>query len=424
MPRRNTFNVLKGKLQGVFHSHSSSISEKELKEFKEIYNKKVNETNKDNKETSESADTSTIEGLINTRAITDTVTETLPPESVSSPAQLMSRVKSATTLKMETNSSWKKHSRSVSFTSLSISASNAALMDKDKILLEPYNYLLANPGKEIRTKLIEAFDYWLQLPKEQMMIITKVVTMLHTASLLIDDVEDFSELRRGVPAAHQIYGTPATINCANYVYFLALDELARLDNPRVYQIFTDELLSLHRGQGMELYWRDTLTCPSEEEFIEMVSNKTGGLLRLAIKLMQEASESDVDYVDLVNIIGIHFQIRDDYMNLQSQKYIDNKGFCEDLTEGKFSFPIMHSIQSNPSSRQLIHILKQHTTSIELKHYAVKLMQNTDSFAYTRKYLAKTEASARTEIARLGGNPMLEEIMDLLSVPEDSNVKVS
>src|SRR6185312_4175413 len=95
------------------------------------------------------------------------------------------------------------------------------------------------------------------------------------------------------PAAHQIYGTPATINCANYVYFLALDELARLDNPRVYQIFTDELLSLHRGQGMELYWRDTLTCPSEEEFIEMVSNKTGGLLRLAIKLMQEASESNV-----------------------------------------------------------------------------------------------------------------------------------
>jgi len=52
------------------------------------------------------------------------------------------------------------------------------------------------------------------------------------------------------------------------------------------------------------------------------------------------------------------------------------------------------------------------------------MQNTDSFAYTRKYLAKTEASARTEIARLGGNPMLEKIMDLLCVPEDDDVKMS
>lgn len=54
----------------------------------------------------------------------------------------------------------------------------------------------------------------------------------------IDDVEDESVLRRGVPAAHHIYGTPQTINCANYVYFLALNEIAKLNKANMITIYT------------------------------------------------------------------------------------------------------------------------------------------------------------------------------------------
>lgn len=107
----------------------------------------------------------------------------------------------------------------------------------------------------------------------------------------VDDVEDSSVLRRGVPVAHNIFGTAQTINSANYIYFQALEEIQKLGNPDAIRIFTTELLNLHRGQGMDLYWRDTLTCPTEEDYLEMVGNKTGGLFRLAIKLMQ--AESDV-----------------------------------------------------------------------------------------------------------------------------------
>lgn len=129
-------------------------------------------------------------------------------------------------------------------------------------------------------------------------------------------------------------------------------------------MIVDELINLHRGQGMDLFWRDSLTCPTEEEYIEMVNNKTGGLLRLAVKLMQACSSSTMytpvqlstdisDYVPLVNLIGILFQIRDDYQNLQDTQYTNNKGLCEDITEGKFSFPIIHAILSRPDDRQLI-----------------------------------------------------------------------
>jgi len=164
--------------------------------------------------------------------------------------------------------------------------------EKEKILFGPYDYMYGHPGKDIRAQLIAAFNAWLKVPKESLEIITKVVGMLHTASLLVDDVEDSSVLRRGVPVAHSIFGTAQTINSANYVYFCALRELQKLQSPKAIEIYTEELLNLHRGQGMDLFWRDTLTCPSEDDYLEMVSNKTGGLFRLAVKLMQAESSSN------------------------------------------------------------------------------------------------------------------------------------
>ncbi|KAK2751557.1 geranylgeranyl pyrophosphate synthetase [Onygenales sp. PD_40] len=265
--------------------------------------------------------------------------------------------------------------------------------DKEKILLGPYDYMLQQPGKDIRRQFIAAFNRWLQVPEESLAIITKVVAMLHTASLLVDDVEDSSTLRRGVPVAHNIFGTAQTINSANYVYFLALEEVQKLKSPNAINIYMKELLNLHRGQGMDLFWRDTLTCPTEEDYLEMVGNKTGGLFRLSIKLMQAESDTGIDCLPLVNLMGLIFQICDDYLNLSNSTYSKNKGPCEDLTEGKFSFPIIHSIRSRPENLQLINILKQKTTEEEVKRYAVSYMESTGSFAYTRKVVTQLRDKA-------------------------------
>jgi geranylgeranyl diphosphate synthase type 3 len=147
---------------------------------------------------------------------------------------------------------------------------------------------------------------------------------------------------------------------------------------------SDELLNLHRGQGMDLYWRDSLTCPTEEEYVQMVlgsesisrvtappaaKTRNGGFVphsrqahdgSLGFRHVSNVSSWWIlvlthpsDYVPLVNLISIYFQIRDDYMNLQSTEYADNKGFAEDLTEGKFSFPVVHGVRADPSNRQIL-----------------------------------------------------------------------
>lgn len=293
---------------------------------------------------------------------------------------------------------------------------------KDKVLTGPFDYLNGQPGKDFRSALVKAFDAWLEVPPESLEVITKVVSMLHTASLLVDDVEDSSQLRRGLPVAHSIFGVAQTINSSNYIYFCALQELQKLKNPRAVTVFTEELLNLHRGQGMDLFWRDTLTCPTEDDYLEMVANKTGGLFRLGIKLMQAESRSLVDCVPLVNVIGLIFQIADDYQNLFSRAYTANKGMCEDLTEGKFSFPVIHSIRSDPANMQLLNILRQKTTDEEVKRYAVAYMDSTGSFEYTRRVLAVLIERARRMADELdegrGKAEGVHKILDRMVIKED------
>ncbi|OAQ61212.1 geranylgeranyl pyrophosphate synthase [Pochonia chlamydosporia 170] len=290
----------------------------------------------------------------------------------------------------------------------------------ETVVSGPYNYLKACPGKNIRKQLIMAFNIWYSVPADRLEIITNVIDILHTASLLMDDVEDNSFLRRGIPVAHSIFGIPQTINSANHMYFCALKELRKLENPSATDIVVDELLQLHRGQGMDLYWRDSLICPTEEEYLQMVGNKTGGLFRLGIKLMQSESTKPEppNCVPLVDLLGLIFQIRDDYQNLQSEEYTSKKGMCEDLTEGKFSFPIIHSIRHDPNNHQLLQILKQKTTDDEIKKYAIQYMESTGSFEYTRQVLGALVAEARVVTDKVEGkvkNQHIHKLLDKLAV---------
>ncbi|XP_015117516.1 geranylgeranyl pyrophosphate synthase [Diachasma alloeum] len=296
--------------------------------------------------------------------------------------------------------------------------------DQDEKLLQPFTYLLQVPGKQIRAKLAHAMNYWLKIPFEKLQAVGDITQMLHNSSLLLDDIQDNSILRRGIPVAHSIFGVASTINAANYVLFIALEKVQALNHPEATQVYTEQLLELHRGQGIEIYWRDNYICPSEAEYRHMTMKKTGGLFNLAVRLMQLFSDCKQDFSMLAGILGLYFQIRDDYCNLCMQEYCENKSYCEDLSEGKFSFPIIHAIHSKPEDRQVMNILRQRTKDVEVKKYCVTLLEKFGSFAYTRTVLEELDRKARDEVERLGGNPLLLKVLDgLLNWPQSTEVEM-
>lgn len=192
---------------------------------------------------------------------------------------------------------------------------------------------------------VKAFNVWLNVCDPIFEQITSIIDMLHTASLVIDDIEDFSSLRRGIPASHSVYGIPASVNSANYAYFLSLqkliDCLPKEKQMDAIRIFSRQMIQLHRGQGLEIYWRENYQCPSEEEYVQVITLKTSGLFGMAIELLQLFSDFKGDLSNLVYLIGKIYQIRNDYLAFVVND--EKKVFAEDLTEGKFTLPIIHAI---------------------------------------------------------------------------------
>ncbi|KAF7341658.1 Terpenoid synthase [Mycena sanguinolenta] len=248
-------------------------------------------------------------------------------------------------------------------------------------VLEPFTYIAAQPGKGVRGRLLGAFNSWMNVPEAEMKSITKVIGMLHNASLILDDIEDGSQLRRGQPAAHIVYGIPRAVNAATYTHTLVYQELSRIKGARLeygdlVTIVTEELVCLHQG----------------------------------------------DYVALADLIGVYFQIRDDYMNLQSSEYASSKGLAEDLDEGKFSFPIIHGVQANIYNHIILDVLKAQPATSALKMRAIDYLKaETKSFDYTLSILNALETNIIQSIAALGGNDGLSAIIaDLHVAPATGN----
>ena len=111
--------------------------------------------------------------------------------------------------------------------------------------------------------------------------------------------------------------------------------------------------------------------------------------------MERFSNSNIpSLVPLANILGIIYQIKDDYLNLKNETLQENKGFCEDISEGKFSFPMIHSLRTSPHDRTLMGILKQKTQDVEIKKFAFQFLERTNSFQYTLDSLDSVKGKAQ------------------------------
>lgn len=299
----------------------------------------------------------------------------------------------------------------------------------DSIIQAPSNYIRSLPSKGVRRILIESLNEWFEVPRQSQEIITLIVDFLHNSSLMLDDCEDGSELRRGNPASHMIFGQAQTINTATFLFVRAVQEAGKLRNAKSISVLTEQLEILFIGQSWDLHWREKLLCPTEEEYLEMVDKKTGGLFQLLANLMQleSTSPSYYDLDALVTSLGRYFQIRDDFINLTSQEYSEQKGFCEDLDEGKISYCLVtcahkdkvRADQIMGMFRQLA-LSSQRTLQRQTKEHILKLLEEAGALEATKAKLGELEVGINDEIARLEGvagveNPTLKMLFEMLRI---------
>lgn len=185
--------------------------------------------------------------------------------------------------------------------------------------------------------------------------LSAVVELIHTASLLHDDIEDHSSTRRGKPCAYLRYSTDCVLNAASWLYFHAhaLIDTLSIEPALKAALFSATISAtraLHMGQALDIAWhRSPELIPSRAQYLRMVALKTGALIALSGELgflcAGYSAREARSFGAQVMPIGIGFQILDDVQGIDGG--VSGKAHADDIVEGKKSFPVILHVHTHP-----------------------------------------------------------------------------
>ncbi|MCA9563262.1 MAG: polyprenyl synthetase family protein, partial [Myxococcales bacterium] len=183
-------------------------------------------------------------------------------------------------------------------------------------LLEPVRDFLGRGGKRFRTRLVE-MSYRLAggLDGGPDPALGAAVELLHAGSLIVDDIQDASEVRRGQESLHRRFGVPMALNTGNWLYFAAMEtllsaNLAATQGLAVQRLAVRTLLRCHQGQGLDLDTRVDAVSPSRLESMvaQITGLKTAELMRFAAQLGAYGADATADVIEAVGTFGYHMGI--------------------------------------------------------------------------------------------------------------------
>lgn len=205
-----------------------------------------------------------------------------------------------------------------------------------QVLLEPIRDLVGRPGKGIRSKVVSmgcklfcSAAANAAVTRKQHRLCQDIIELIHVGSLVVDDIQDGSKMRRGQPSLHRLYGMPVALNAGNWLYFWPMELIRDLGLPSerellVYRYYRDTLLRAHFGQALDVGVRiDALdqgrvhgVCLATMEL------KTGALIAFALvlgALVGGATEKELAPLDeFGHGFGIALQMFDDLGNLHGR----------------------------------------------------------------------------------------------------------
>jgi geranylgeranyl pyrophosphate synthase len=214
-------------------------------------------------------------------------------------------------------------------------------------LLAPVNDMLGRPGKAIRAALVDAAFALVRPGERAPAAATALVEILHAGSLIIDDIEDDSKLRRGAKTIHRVHGVPKALNAGNFMYFLAVHQLEQLALAQdatlaLHRMVNRTLLDCHRGQALDLGIRigDVLQSEVPTLVAETSLLKTGALTALSCGLGTLVAGGSAEQVAALERfgreLGLALQQLDDLGNLAGKGPVSKRH--EDLRNGRLTWP--------------------------------------------------------------------------------------
>ncbi len=209
-------------------------------------------------------------------------------------------------------------------------------------------YLQTGGGKRLRPILLLLSGKLFAPTNESAIRLAAVVEMLHTATLVHDDVIDFAKTRRGRPAINVVWGNHTSVLAGDWLYMQAFQMALRERNFHVLDVLIGLTQDMVEGELLQLERIGKIDI-SEADYMELVDRKTASLFsvcaRLGTVISGGGDAAETRMGEFGWNLGIAFQLVDDVLDFTSREKILGKPVGNDLREGKVTLPLIYALKT-------------------------------------------------------------------------------
>ncbi len=264
-------------------------------------------------------------------------------------------------------------------------------------------HLLDSGGKRVRPAVALLSSGLFAADVDHAVSLAAAVEMLHTATLVHDDLIDGALLRRGIPTLNSNWSPDATVLTGDYLFARAASFAAQTESVHVMNLFAKTLMIIVNGEMRQKFADETTL--SREGYFQRIHAKTASMFALAAEagaVLGAASEAAITGMRRYGIkTGMAFQIVDDVLDFIGNTDRIGKPVGSDLQRGLLTLPALHYIEANPDDPDVAALLNGHQSDRQVRAQLVQSIRTSDaidaSIATARDYVAtaKSALSAAT-----------------------------
>jgi octaprenyl-diphosphate synthase len=275
-------------------------------------------------------------------------------------------------------------------------------------------YIVRHKGKGLRPLLVILAARLVGKPTENTYIAAAVTELLHTATLIHDDVVDNTDVRRNFPSINAVWKNKISVLMGDYLLAKSLIGASQTDNIEVIKILAETSKRMSRGELYQIEKSRKLDI-SEDDYFRLISDKTACLISACCELGVVTTNRNVSVRDTIKAygssLGLVFQITDDLLDLEGEQNLLGKPVGTDLKEGNITLPLIYALNNTDQQKkkEIINMLKKGVSKSEIKKIVAFCKQ------YNGIKQAREKAKAYADIARgqilmLPENPANEDAL--------------
>ncbi len=282
-------------------------------------------------------------------------------------------------------------------------------------------YIVAAGGKRLRPMLLllatKALNYQENSIKSQS-ILAAVIEMIHTATLLHDDVVDESDLRRGRETANAMFGNQASVLVGDYLYSRAFQMMVEVGEMRVMDVLSDTTNQIAAGEVLQLM---NVNDPdvTEASYYQVIERKTAILFAAATQLAAIISGADKAIENSLKEygmqLGIAFQLIDDALDYAADTEALGKNVGDDLAEGKPTLPLIHALENTDDNGKILIRNAIENGGLEQMEQVMAIIEQTGAIEYTYQAAEKAVNKAIEALSTLQDSTYKQALIDIASL---------